>query len=386
MTLFSTLKAQAPDPLLSLIGLYRADDRAHKLDLGVGIYRDDTGATPVMRALKKAEQKLVDEQPSKSYLGPEGDVGFVRLTADLSMGDQAEGLIGVQTPGGTGALRLACALIHEVKPATTVWLGTPSWPVHANILDSTGLSTRTYRHYDPATGAVDFEALLGALNQAKAGDVFLLHGCCHNPSGANLDAGQWAQVTDLTVSRGLFPLIDLAYQGLGDGLEQDAAGARQLVAAAPEALIAYSCDKNFGLYRDRVGALFAKTSQPLAVESNLHGLARVFWSMPPDHGAAATRLILEDAVLTAEWKAELDEMRARLNDVRMALAMAHPALAPLAHQRGMFSILPLNPEQVGRMRSDHAVYMAGSGRINLAGLTLKTVPQFVSAFAAVLSA
>ena len=386
MTLFSTLKAQAPDPLLSLIGLYRADERAHKLDLGVGIYRDETGATPVMKAMKKAEQKLVDEQSSKSYLGPEGDVGFVRLAAELAMGDQAESLVGVQTPGGTGALRLAFALIHMAKPDATVWLGTPSWPVHANILDSAGLKTRTYRHYDPATGLVDFEALTSAFNEAAEGDVVLLHGCCHNPSGANLSADQWAEVIQLITTRGLFPVIDLAYQGLGDSLVEDAAGARQLVAAVPEALIAYSCDKNFGLYRDRVGALFAKSAMADVVEGNLHGLARVFWSMPPDHGAAATRLILEDDALKAEWSAELDEMRARLNGVRMALAEAHPALKPLAHQRGMFSILPLNPEQVGLMRRDHAIYMAGSGRINLAGLTLKTVPQFVQAFATVLDA
>jgi len=386
MTLLSTLTPQAPDPLLSLIGLFKADDRTHKLDLGVGIYRDETGATPVMRAMKKAEQIMVDQQASKSYLGPEGDVGFVRLSAELAMGDQAPGLIGVQTPGGTGALRLALALIQMAKPGARVWLGTPSWPIHANILDSAGLTTRTYRHYDPATGAVDFEAMTAALNDAVAGDVVLLHGCCHNPSGADLSADQWAKVADLILKRGLFPLIDLAYQGLGDGLEVDAEGARQLVAAVPEALIAYSCDKNFGLYRDRVGALFAKVAEVDVVESNLHGLARVFWSMPPDHGACAARIILETPELKTEWSTELDEMRARLNGVRMALAEAHPALAPLAHQRGMFSILPLNPEQVGRMRSEHAVYMAGSGRINLAGLTLKTVPQFVAAFAAVLSA
>ncbi len=382
--LFSALTPQAPDPLLSLIGLFRADERAHKLDLGVGIYRDETGATPVMRAMKAAERKLVDEQPSKSYLGPEGDVGFVRLSAELAMGEQASGLIGVQTPGGTGALRLAIALIRLARPDATVWLGTPSWPIHANILDSVGLKTRTYRHYDPATGAVDLDALGTALNEAQAGDVVLLHACCHNPSGADLSAGQWAEVTRLVTSRGLFPLIDMAYQGLGDSLDQDAAGARQLVAAAPEALVAYSCDKNFGLYRDRVGALFAKTAHAEATESNLHGLARVFWSMPPDHGAAAARIILEDAGLKADWQAELDQMRERLNGVRQALAAAHPLLAPLARQRGMFSLLPLTPDQVARLRQDHAVYMAGSGRINLAGLTLETVPQFAKAFAAVL--
>jgi aromatic-amino-acid transaminase len=383
--LFTSLTAQAPDPLLSLIALYREDPRPQKIDLGVGVYRDEDGHTPIMRAMKVAEQKLVDEQPTKSYLGPEGDVGFVDLTARLALGSQAQGLVGVQTPGGTGALRLAAALIQTARPDGTVWLGTPSWPIHAPIFESAGLTVRTYRHYDPATGRLAFHDLKQALQQAAGGDVFLIHGCCHNPSGADPDADQWAEIARLIAERGIVPLIDLAYQGLGDGLDADAAGARMLVAAVDEALIAYSCDKNFGLYRERTGALFIKAAAAETARSNLHVLARYIWSMPPDHGGAAARIILETPALNADWRAELDTVRERLNGVRQALAAAHPRLAPLGGQRGMFSLLPLTPDQVSAIRRDHAVYMAGSGRINIAGLTLSSVPRFVQAFDAVLS-
>ena len=383
--LFAALTPQAPDPLLSLIALYREDPRPQKIDLGVGVYRNEDGHTPIMRAMKVAEQKLVDEQPTKSYLGPEGDVGFVDLTARLALGSQAEGLVGVQTPGGTGALRLAAALIQTARPGGTVWLGTPSWPIHAPIFESAGLTVRTYRHYDPATGGLAFEDLKQALQQAARGHVFLIHGCCHNPSGADPDAGQWAEIARLVAERGVVPLIDLAYQGLGDGLDADAAGARMLVAAVDEALIAYSCDKNFGLYRERTGALFVKAAVAGTAQSNLHVLARYIWSMPPDHGAAAARIILETPALDADWRAELDTVRERLNGVRQALAAAHPRLAPLGEQKGMFSLLPLTPDQVIAIRRDHAVYMAGSGRINIAGLTLESVPRFVQAFDAVLS-
>jgi aromatic-amino-acid transaminase len=383
--LFASLTAQAPDPLLSLIALYREDPRPQKIDLGVGVYRDEAGHTPIMRAMKMAEQKLVDEQPTKAYLGPEGDVGFVDLTARLALGSQAERLVGVQTPGGTGALRLAAALIQTARPGGTVWLGTPSWPIHAPIFESAGLTVRTYRHYDPAAGGLAFDDLKQALQQARGGDVFLIHGCCHNPSGADPDADQWAEIARLVAERGVVPLIDLAYQGLGDGLDEDAVGARRVVAAVDEALIAYSCDKNFGLYRERTGALFVKAAVAETARSNLHVLARYIWSMPPDHGAAAARIILETPILNADWRAELAAVRERLNGVRQALAAAHPHLAPLGGQKGMFSFLPLTPDQVSAIRRDHAVYMAGSGRINIAGLTLSSVPRFVQAFDAVLS-
>ncbi|TWB46024.1 amino acid aminotransferase [Nitrospirillum pindoramense] len=392
-TLFDALAPQPADTLLSLIALHRDDPRPHKLDLGVGVYRDDSGATPVMRAVKAAEARLLETQSSKSYLGPEGDIRYAELLQPIVFGRAvpADTFVGVQTPGGTGALRLAAELINAARknakgPGAKVWLGTPTWPNHAPIMTAAGLTVATYRYYDQATQTVLFDEMMAALQGAAAGDVVLLHGCCHNPVGADLDRSQWRAVAEVVAQRGLIPLIDLAYQGLGDGLEEDAAGARLVLDAAPDALLAYSCDKNFGLYRERVGALYAKGGTPARTElmrSNILLLARVNWSMPPDHGAALVRVILDDAALTADWRAELDGMRSRINRVRQALAAGDPWLAPLGHHRGMFSLLPLSPDQVATLRREHAVYMVGSGRANLAGLTLDTVPQFIDAVRAV---
>ncbi|MDG3444146.1 aromatic amino acid transaminase [Nitrospirillum amazonense] len=392
-TPFDALTPQPADVLLSLIALYRDDPRPKKLDLGVGVYRDDSGATPVMRAVKAAEGRLLETQGSKSYLGPEGDIRYTELLQPIVFGKAmpADTMVGVQTPGGTGALRLAAELVNAAqknakRPGAKVWLGTPTWPNHAPIMTSAGLTVATYRYYDQATQTVLFDEMMSALKGADAGDVVLLHGCCHNPVGADLDQAQWRAVAEVVAERGLIPLIDLAYQGLGDGLEEDAAGARLVFDAAPDALVAYSCDKNFGLYRERVGALYAKGGTPARtalMRSNILLLARVNWSMPPDHGGALVRVILDDAGLTADWRAELNGMRTRINQVRQALAAGDAWLAPLGRQRGMFSLLPLSPEQVGLLRRDHAVYMVGNGRANLAGLTLATVPQFIDALRAV---
>ncbi|WP_083901534.1 amino acid aminotransferase [Azospirillum sp. B4] len=387
-SLFDALQQQPADALLSLIGLYRDDPRAQKLDLGVGVYRDETGATPVLRAVKAAEARLLETQGSKSYLGPEGDIRYAELLQPIVFGRTlaADQLAGVQTPGGTGALRLAADLIAAARPGAKVWLGTPTWPNHAPIMKAAGLTVATYRYYDQATQTVLFDEMMAALSGAAAGDVVLLHGCCHNPAGADLTPDQWRAVAEVVAARGLIPLVDLAYQGLGDGLEQDAAGARLVLDSVPDALLAYSCDKNFGLYRERVGALYAKAATPARTElmrSNILSLARANWSMPPDHGAALVRVILEDAALTADWRAELTVMRTRINQVRQALAAGDSALAFLGRQHGMFSLLPLSAEQVGVLRRDHAVYMAGSGRVNLAGLTLATVPQFIDSLRAV---
>jgi len=387
--LFDGLKAQAPDALLALIGLFAADPRSDKIDLGVGVYRDETGATPVFRAVKAAEARLVEAQASKSYLGPEGDIRFTELLQPIVFGGSVDPatLVGIQTPGGTGALRLAAEMIATAKPQTKVWLGTPTWPNHAPIFSSAGLTLATYRYFDQAAQAIRFDEMMDALGAADKGDVVLLHGCCHNPTGANLTAPQWSAVAEMVGERGLVPLVDLAYQGLGGGLDQDSDGLRQVMDAAEDVLIAYSCDKNFGLYRDRVGALYARVRQKARAElilSNMTALARPNWSMPPDHGAAVVRTILESPELTADWKAELTSMRERIHAVRQALAAGdNNLLAPIAQQQGMFSLLPLNAEQVGILRKDHAVYMAGSGRANLAGLTLKTVPRFIEALKAV---
>ncbi|WP_313331641.1 amino acid aminotransferase [Sphingobium yanoikuyae] len=381
-SLFGALDRQAPDALLGLIAQYRADPRADKIDLGVGVYRDEAGATPVMHAVKAAEAVLLAEQDSKSYLGPEGDTGFVDLLAAIVFGPLAgaDRIAGVQTPGGTGALRLGADLIARARPGATVWIGDPTWPNHAPIFREAGLALASHRFLDGA-GAVDFDAMLADLTAAQAGDVLLLHGCCHNPTGVDFSAEQWAAIADLCAARGLIPFIDLAYQGLGDGLEADAAATRQLLAAVPDALVAYSCDKNFGLYRERVGALWvqgANAALSVLAFSNIVALARGIWSMPPDHGAAIVRTILESPAMRVEWTSELDQMRTRINALRTALAAAHPQLSAIAGQRGMFAMLPVTPAAVAAMRADHGIYMAGNGRINIAGLRLDTIPAFVA--------
>jgi aromatic-amino-acid transaminase len=384
---FAALAPQAADPLLSLIKAFAADPRPGKLDLGVGVYRDEAGRTPVMAAVKAAEARLLAEQASKAYLGPEGDIGFLDRLRPLIFGAGAasEDLVGVQTPGGTGALRLAADLVGRGRPGGRIWVGTPSWPIHGNIFDAAGLAVEPFRHHDPASGAVDGEGLVAVLHAASPGDVVLLHGCCHNPTGADLGPALWAEVAELVVRRGLIPLIDFAYHGLGDGLEEDAAGLRRMFERAETAILAYSCDKNFALYRERTGALFVRAGgHREAVRSNLLALARCAWSMPPDHGAAVARLILEDEALAGAWRAELDAMRGRLNALRVQLAEADPRLEPLRRQRGLFAMLPVTPAQVEVLRRDHAIYMAASGRINLAGLTAATAPAFTQALESVL--
>ena len=382
------LSAQPADALLALIGAFKADPRADKIDIGVGVYRNVAGDTPVFRAVKTAERRLVEEQSSKSYLGPEGDIAYFDLLKPILFGSRRRDgrLSGLQTPGGTGALRLAAELIARARPDARVFVGTPTWPNHPPIFGAARLEVVGYDHFDVATQTLTFDRMMAALATARPGDVALLHGCCHNPTGADLDAGQWAAVAALLRERGILPLIDLAYQGLGAGLDEDAAGMRAVLDGSDEALVAYSCDKNFGLYRERVGALYAVSRDAAGAavtQSNLLSLTRANWSMPPDHGAAIVRVVLEDDALTADWRAELEEMRVRMAGIRALLAAADPALARLTEQYGMFSTLPLAPAQVMRLRDEHAIYLPASGRINIAGLTPETVPIFVAALAAV---
>ncbi len=387
--MFQALRPQPPDGLLTLIGLFRDDPRNSKIDLGVGTYRNAAGVTPVVEAIKAAERILLDEQQTKAYLGPEGDGRFVDLLRPVAFGAadaHAGRLVGVQTPGGSGALRLGGELIAAARPGATVWLGTPTWPNHRPVLEAAGLTVAEYRYFDPATQTLCFDDMHAALSAADPGDVVLLHGCCHNPTGAELDPAQWDVVAQLVAERELLPFLDLAYQGLGGGLEADAYGVRRVLAAVEEALVAYSCDKNFGLYRERTGALFALARDADAasvVFGNLLTLARVNWSMPPDHGAAAVRIVLDSPELSRLWRTELDGMCRRINAVRNALAAADPRLGFLSRQRGMFSMLPVTPETVATLRRDHGIYMAGSGRINLAGLQVADAGIFVDALRAV---
>ena len=390
--MLSNLQQQPADALLALIKLHHADRRADKIDLGVGVYRTGQGATPVFGAIKAAEQRLVDTQDSKSYLGPEGDMGFVHALMpyifgrdDPTMGGRIEGM---QTPGGTGGVRLAVALAQKAG-SPRIWMGLPSWPNHAQIFGDLGLAFTGFAHATK-TGVVDMDALRGAISLAQPGDAILLHGCCHNPTGIDYAEDQWDELAALVAAAQLLPILDLAYQGLGAGLEQDAYGVRRVLAAVPEALIAYSCDKNFGMYRDRVGAVYAMVADPAElgkVLSNGATLARAAWSMPPDHGGAAVRIILQDAALTGQWLDELSTMRARIHQVRERLAAAGSAgsidLTPLGHQHGLFSVLPLSPAQILTLRETHGIYMAGSGRVNIAGLNAGNIDKFIANLAAV---
>lgn len=386
------LSPQAPDALLALIRLHAADPRSDKIDLGVGVYRTEDGATPVFAAIKSAEQVLLDTQESKSYLGPEGDMGFVNAlmpyvfgAGDPTMGGRIQGM---QTPGGTGAVRLALGMAQKAG-VKRVHMGVPSWPNHAQILADLGMELVPFDHAK-ADGTADLDAVLAAINGAASDEAVLLHACCHNPTGIDYTADQWAAIADAFATSGTFPIIDSAYQGLGHGMEEDAAGMRAVLAAVPEAFIAYSCDKNFGQYRDRVGAFYVMAKEPGALDaafSNANALARAAWSMPPDHGGAAVRIILRDAEMTRQWLAELDDMRARMRGVRDALAKAGTAgrvdLTPLGHQNGLFSMLPITKEEVATLREEHGIYMAASGRINIAGLTGGNLPKFIAALAAV---
>ncbi len=382
--LMAGLDDQPLDPMLSLLALLRNDPRTEKIDLGIGVYRDALGRTPVMRAVKAAEQTLVDGQVSKSYVAAEGDARFVSLLAPVVFGPLASDdcLSGLQTPGGTGALRLAAALIHRLNPTARVWLGTPTWPNHATLMQAAGLQVVEHPFFDTATQTIAFDAMMGALSGMRAGDVLLLHGCCHNPTGAELSAEQWQAVGDLVLRKGVVPLIDLAYQGLGHGLDEDAAQARALVARVPEAIVAVSCSKNFGLYRDRIGALWVKGPTPQAARRarDLVTLsARTLWSMPPDHGAAVVGAILSSDTLAADWRAELADMRSRITAMRRALSAAVPSLPEIADQTGMFALLPLTRDAVLRLRADHGIYMVESGRINIAGLHDGNLDAFAAA-------
>ena len=386
--MLDNLQAQAPDALLALIKMHAADPRDDKIDLGVGVYRTNDGATPVFRAIKQAEKRLLDVQDSKSYLGPEGDSGFVKALMPYIFGEAsplAPRIEGMQTPGGTGAVRLAVALAQKAG-VKRIFLGVPSWPTHAQILDDVGVEVVTFNHASE-DGTADLDAVLGAINDAKGDGAVLLHGCCHNPTGIDYTAQQWAAIADAFADTGVLPILDIAYQGLGQGMEEDVAGVRAVLAKVPEALIAYSCDKNFGLYRDRVGAFYmmAKDGGELAaIASNANALARANWSMPPDHGGAAVRLLLEDEGMTGAWLEELDEMRTRMRRVRERLGAADNevpglGLAALADQNGLFAMLPLSKEQIASLREDHGIYMAGSGRINVAGLHAGNTEKFIAA-------
>lgn len=385
--LFDSLKAQPADPLLAIIGLVKADTRPEKIDLGVGVYKDAVGNTPILRAVKAAEQILIDTQETKAYLGSEGDVRFVELMKEMVFG--AEGakddrIVGIQAPGGCGALRLGAELIKATASGARIFIGQPTWPNHVPLIGSAGVPFVDYAYYDKAAKRVTFDRMVEALKDAKAGDLVLVHGCCHNPTGADLSLDEWKALAEIVSERGLVPFVDFAYQGLGHGLEKDAEGTRLLVAAADQALVAHSNDKNFGLYRERTGSLFVKGSNAemaKVIFGNLLIMARTSWSMPPDHGAAIVRTVLDTPALAADWRAEIVEMCARIRGLRSRIAASDPRLAYVEGQNGMFSMLPLDAAAIGALREEHGIYMAGSGRFNVAGLSDHNVDRFAAAVA-----
>jgi aspartate/tyrosine/aromatic aminotransferase len=379
------------DSLLALIALCAADPRPDKIDVGVGVFRDSEGRTPVLKVIKKAEAILQATQESKGYLGSAGDKRFTELVRPILLGEHADDqrIAGLQTPGGCGALRLGFELMATVNPSTRVFLGTPSWPNHAPIIRAVGLECVEYPYYERGQATIRFEDMLATLSNGEAGDVALLHGCCHNPTGADLSDEQWREVTRVVVDRGLIPLVDIAYQGFGRGLDEDARGLRGILSACEEVIVAQSCDKNFSVYRDRVGSLFVKTGSTGATATAMGHVfqrAREMWSMPPDHGAAAVHIVLEDPQLHADWLVELTAMRDRINSVRQRIASADRRLAFIGGQYGMFSMLPLSKEQVLKLRADHSIYMADSGRFNVVGMGDMAIDRFIAAVVEALDA
>ena len=372
------------DSLLALIALCDADPRPEKIDVGVGVFRDAVGNTPILKVMKEAEQRLVDTQVTKAYLGSAGDKRFAELLRPILLGRHGddERITGLQTPGGCGALRLGFELVAAANPGARVFVGTPTWPNHPPLIRSVRLEQVDYPYYERGQGAIRFEDMIAALEGAEPGDVALLHGCCHNPTGADLSESQWREVVKVVVERGLMPLIDIAYQGFGRGLDEDAFGVRLMLDECDEVIIAQSCDKNFSVYRDRVGSLWVKTGSKAATENamaHVYQRAREMWSMPPDHGAAAVHIILEDPELHERWLGELTAMRDRINSVRQRIAGADPRLAFIGRQYGMFSMLPLSKEQVLKLRANEAIYMADSGRFNVVGLGDEQIDRFTAA-------
>ena len=384
----------APDSILGLMAAFRADIDPRKVDLGVGVYRDERGETPVMQAVREAEREVLDRQTTKTYVAPAGNAAFNDAVGRLVLGEGHAALAAgrvsiVQAPGGCGALRLGAELIRTAAPSTVVYVSSPTWANHVPLLSNCGLKLERYPYFDAATGGVAFEAMMHALDALPARTVVLLHASCHNPTGADLDEGQWREVLALIRRRSLLPFIDIAYQGLGRGLAEDAFGPRLLCAELPEALVAVSASKNFGLYRERVGALLAVGETRAAAEAALTHLVRIargLYSMPPDHGAAIVAQILGTG-LRARWEQELTSMRERIRQLRAETVRALAATCPhrdfghIARQSGMFSYLGIDPETVRRLRDQHHVYMTDDSRINIAGLRHENIPYFAEALA-----
>jgi aspartate aminotransferase len=398
ITMFERLPILPPDPILGLMSLFRNDPNPLKVDLGVGVYKNEEGETPVLDSVKEAEQRLLSRQISKAYVGPAGNHTFNSAMSALLLGPStalADGrFAAVQTPGGCGALRVAAELIKTANPSATIWVSDPTWGNHIPLLGNAGLTIREYPYFDAATSTVNFDAMMSALAQVKAGDLVLLHGCCHNPSGADLSPEQWRQVTKLALETGFTPFVDMAYQGFADDLDTDAYGLRYLVDHLPEVVVAASCSKNFGVYRDRVGLVGLLTASPASAQaatSHLLSIVRGIYSMPPDHGAALVAEVLTDPQLRQRWEGEVAEMRSRINGLRHSFSTA--MLARLGsdrfdfvkRQKGMFSFLGLSEPQVLQLRSDYSIYMLNSSRASIAGFNFTNLDYVCDAIAQIVN-
>lgn len=396
--LFSELDELAPDVILGIAQAFRADSSPLKVDLGIGIYKDDHGHSPVLPSVKAAEKWLLDHQNSKSYLSSAGNSEFNAAIAELLFGPEFEAryegrIRSIQTPGGSGALRVIGDFLRSSSPASRIWLPNPTWATHQPIFAACGLNIQRYPYYDVSSGKLLFDEMCAALQGARADDVIVLHGCCHNPTGEDLDRSHWGRVADLLEQTRATPLVDLAYQGFGDGLEEDAYAIRFLAGRVPEMLVASSCSKNFSLYRDRVGALttVAQNREASArLQEHMAKAVRSNYSMPPDHGASVVAHILKHPDQRAQWRHELEVMRNRIASMRNLLAQELTRsvgrdYGSVARQKGMFSLLDLSAGQIARLREQHHVYMISTGRINVAGLTRENVARVAAGIAEIQS-
>ncbi|MFT3729008.1 MAG: aromatic amino acid transaminase [Terricaulis sp.] len=385
--MLETIAPKSADPLLKIIKMFREDPRPEKIDLGVGVYKDESGNTPVMKAVKEAELLLQATQKTKSYVGQQGDVDFLSLVGQLAFGDKGRDFVSIQAVGGTGALRLGCDLLRE-SGAKRVLLPQPCWPNHPSIVRAARMEPVDAPFFNIGEQRIDMDVLIGTFDKLERGDAAIIQACCHNPLGADFSIAQWIELAGVVSARGIVPLLDLAYQGFGDGIDEDVAGLRAFLDRVPEAIVAMSEAKSFGIYRERVGALFVKALETArtAIQSNIFAIARANYSMPPDHGASIVRTILNDATLQKTWRDELDHIRAHIKSTRAALAAERVNSIPMhliATQKGMFSTLPLDQAQVVALREQHAIYMTDAARINVAGLRKADIPRFIEALKAV---
>lgn len=398
--MFEAISSLPADPILGLMAAFRADSNAHKIDLGVGVYKNELGQTPVMRAVKQAETRLLANQQTKTYVAPAGQDSFNHLIAGLIFGDTLRDQLGgrrvtFQTPGGCGGLRLGAEFLQKVKPGAKILVSDPTWANHIPLLGEAGLQISKYPYYDYQNHAIRFDAMMDSLATAGQGDLVLLHGCCHNPCGADLDQQQWQAIAELAQKNGFTPFIDLAYQGLGDGIVEDTYGVRLLAETLPELVVVSSCSKNFGLYRERTGSLTvisANAASTKAAGSQIASIARSIYSMPPDHGAAVVIEILGDSTLNADWETELTEVRNRINGLRTELVNALAAkgidrdFSFIQREKGMFSFLGLSVDQVHSLINNYSIYLVDSSRINIAGINHSNLDYLADSIKQVLSA